>query len=167
VIIDYASLVQPTRVHGSLYTDPAIFAAELERIWYAGWEALWADDGVYHAPAAGPLDDVERMAIIHDNRHRIATRVKQLQTGKRHGQTPPSRLRRIVSNVDVVGVLDGGELVVEANFVLLESRVTGTTTWGGRVRYELRPTDGDWRLVLKRVDLVDRDGDVPTLAFLI
>jgi 3-phenylpropionate/cinnamic acid dioxygenase small subunit len=134
---------------------------------YAGWEALWADDGVYHVPAAGPLDDVERMAIIYDNRHRIATRVKQLQTGKRHAQTPPSRLRRIVSNVEVVGVLDGGELVVEANFVLLESRVTGTTTWGGRVRYELRPTDGDWRLVLKRVDLVDRDGDVPTLAFLI
>jgi fatty-acyl-CoA synthase len=30
-------LVGPDRVHGSLYTDAAIFAAELERIWYRTW----------------------------------------------------------------------------------------------------------------------------------
>ena len=35
--VDYSSLIQPERVHGSLYTDPAIFADELERIWYGGW----------------------------------------------------------------------------------------------------------------------------------
>ncbi|MFF4057875.1 Rieske 2Fe-2S domain-containing protein [Streptomyces sp. NPDC001668] len=33
----YARLIQPTRVHGSLYTDPEIFAEELERIWYRTW----------------------------------------------------------------------------------------------------------------------------------
>jgi phenylpropionate dioxygenase-like ring-hydroxylating dioxygenase large terminal subunit len=33
----YAHLVQGARVHGSLYTDPAIFAEELERIWYRTW----------------------------------------------------------------------------------------------------------------------------------
>src|SRR6185369_1734345 len=30
-------LILPDRVHGSLYTDPTIFAAELERIWYRTW----------------------------------------------------------------------------------------------------------------------------------
>ncbi len=30
-------LVQPDRVHGSLYADPQIFALELERIWRRGW----------------------------------------------------------------------------------------------------------------------------------
>lgn len=30
-------LILPDRVHGSLYTDPAIFAAERERIWYRTW----------------------------------------------------------------------------------------------------------------------------------
>ncbi|MCL4744564.1 MAG: aromatic ring-hydroxylating dioxygenase subunit alpha [Burkholderiaceae bacterium] len=32
-----AGLIEAERVHGSLYCDPEIFAAELERIWYRGW----------------------------------------------------------------------------------------------------------------------------------
>ena len=31
------ALVRPDRVHGSIYTDPGIYAAELERIWYTTW----------------------------------------------------------------------------------------------------------------------------------
>jgi phenylpropionate dioxygenase-like ring-hydroxylating dioxygenase large terminal subunit len=34
---DYDRLIQPARVHGSLYTDPAVFADELTRIWYRTW----------------------------------------------------------------------------------------------------------------------------------
>src|SRR5688500_19001262 len=35
--IDYDDLVQPDRVHGRLYYDPAIFEEELEKIWYREW----------------------------------------------------------------------------------------------------------------------------------
>lgn len=35
--VDYAGLIEPLRVHGSLYTDPIIFAEELEKIWYRTW----------------------------------------------------------------------------------------------------------------------------------
>ena len=34
---DYPGLIQPDRVHGSLYTDPRVFADELARIWYRTW----------------------------------------------------------------------------------------------------------------------------------
>ena len=33
----YAQLIEPQSVHGSLYTDPDVFAEELERIWYRSW----------------------------------------------------------------------------------------------------------------------------------
>ncbi|WP_205698886.1 Rieske 2Fe-2S domain-containing protein [Conexibacter sp. SYSU D00693] len=33
----WADLIEHDRVHGSLYTDPAIYQAELERIWYREW----------------------------------------------------------------------------------------------------------------------------------
>jgi phenylpropionate dioxygenase-like ring-hydroxylating dioxygenase large terminal subunit len=33
----YDRLIQPDRVHGSLYTDPSIFAEELRKIWHRTW----------------------------------------------------------------------------------------------------------------------------------
>lgn len=33
----YDELIEPERVHGSLYTSPEIFRDELERIWYRSW----------------------------------------------------------------------------------------------------------------------------------
>jgi fatty-acyl-CoA synthase len=61
VSVDYAALVQPTRVHGSLYTDPAVFADELERIWYRGWVCVGHESEVPRADAfvrtqVGPQD---------------------------------------------------------------------------------------------------------------
>jgi phenylpropionate dioxygenase-like ring-hydroxylating dioxygenase large terminal subunit len=33
----FTDLIREDRVHGSLYTDPDVYAAELERIWYRTW----------------------------------------------------------------------------------------------------------------------------------
>jgi benzoate/toluate 1,2-dioxygenase beta subunit len=135
---------------------------------YDEWEALWTDDGVYWVPANGDdPDPTTQMSILFDNRARIATRIKQLQTGKRHAQSPPSRLCRVVSNVELLG-RDDDDLVATAAFVLYESRTRGLTPWVGRVRYRLRPgDDGMLRMAAKTVTLVDNDQPLHTLAFLI
>jgi nitrite reductase/ring-hydroxylating ferredoxin subunit len=36
-MLDYKTLVQDDRIHGSLYTDPHIFADEMDRIFHRGW----------------------------------------------------------------------------------------------------------------------------------
>jgi 3-phenylpropionate/cinnamic acid dioxygenase small subunit len=132
---------------------------------YDAWEALWTDDGVYWVPAEG--DDPDRcVSIIYDNRSRIALRVRQLKTGKRHAQTPPSSVRRLISNVEVLGEA-GDDVLVGANFLAIESRPRGTVTWAGRSEYRLRREAGALRLVRKTVTLVDRDRALPTMGFLI
>ncbi|MCW3016447.1 MAG: dioxygenase [Solirubrobacterales bacterium] len=143
----------------------ARFQDELE---YDRWEALWTDDGVYWVPANGDdTDPTKQVSIIFDNRARIATRIKQLHTGKRHSQTPPSRLRRLVSNVELLGEGDDGQVRAGANFVVYESRERGVTLWAGRSEYTLCRTPDGLRMSYKKVALVDNDRALYTLAFLI
>jgi 3-phenylpropionate/cinnamic acid dioxygenase small subunit len=134
---------------------------------YDAWEALWTDDAVYWVPFGSDDADPERqMSIIYDNRNRISTRIKQLKSGKRHAQTPVSRLRRLVTNVEVLDVGDD-EIRVGANFVVYESRDRGVTIWAGRYEYRLRRTDNGLRMAAKTALLVDNDRPLSTLAFLI
>ena len=137
---------------------------------YDEWEALWTDDAVYWVPANGDAIDPEReMSIIFDNRSRIATRVKQLGTGKRHSQTPASRLRRLISNFELIDPETDQEsdIGVGANFIVFESRERGVTMWGGRTRYTLRRSRDGLKLARKTVLLVDNDRPLPTMSFLI
>jgi benzoate/toluate 1,2-dioxygenase beta subunit len=143
----------------------ARFQDELQ---YDAWEALWTDDGVYWVPANGDdTDPTKQVSILFDNRARIATRVKQLHTGKRHSQTPPSRLRRLVSNVELLGEDDEGQVRAGANFLVYESRERGVTLWAGRSEYTLRRTGDALAMASKKVMLVDNDRPLYTLAFLI
>jgi 3-phenylpropionate/cinnamic acid dioxygenase small subunit len=135
---------------------------------YDEWEALWTDDAIYWVPAGEDPDPTRQMSVIFDNRSRIGTRIRQLHTGKRHSQNPRSRLRRMLSNVELLdGEAGEGDLRVGANFVVFESRERGTTQWAGRYEYRLRRTDEGLRMAAKTVWLIDNDRPLYTLSFLI
>jgi 3-phenylpropionate/cinnamic acid dioxygenase small subunit len=139
---------------------------------YDAWEDLWTDDAIYWVPAGDDaLDPTKVVSVIYDNRSRIATRLKQVRTGKRYAQTPVSDLRRLISNIEITGTqrsLEGlVDTEVQANFLLMESRTRGVELWAGRTTYRLRRVEGQIRLVYKKVVLVNGDKALPTLGFLI
>jgi benzoate/toluate 1,2-dioxygenase beta subunit len=138
---------------------------------YAEWHALWTDDGVYWVPATtDPTADPERhISHIYDNRARIDTRVKLLQTGHRFSQEPASLMRRLISNVEVERT-EEGELVVESNFILGELSIQAKHEmhwWMGRTTHWLRRVDGELRMSRKKVVLINAAEPLPNLAFLI
>ena len=85
---------------------------------------------------------------------------------RRHAQSPPSRLSRLVGNVTITGD-DATDLDVSSTFVLHESRTRGLTTWAGRVDHTVRRRPDGLRMVRKTVRLVDNDQALSTLAFLV
>ena len=55
----WENLIRPDQVHGSLYSDPAIFEAELQNIWYRTWVYVGHESEVpnandYVAKSIGP-----------------------------------------------------------------------------------------------------------------
>ena len=134
---------------------------------YDAWEALWTDDGVYWIPANGEGGDPNNeMSIIYDNRSRIGLRIRQFHTGKRLSQTPRSRLRRIVSNVEILEH-DDTHVRVTANAMVFESQTRGDTVWASRNEYTLRRDGDDLRMARKKVILVNNDRALYSMAFLI
>lgn len=134
---------------------------------YDGWEALWTDDALYWVPANGADTDPEsRMSMIYDNRSRIALRVRQLKTGRRHSQTPPSQLARIISNLELLEA-EGEEIRVACNVQIFETNLRGDTMWGARNEYHLRRVNGALKIAYKKVVLVNNNKAIWTLSFLL
>ena len=134
---------------------------------YAEWEALWTDDGVYWVPANGDdIDPEQQMSIIYDNRSRIGLRVRQLLSGRRYSQEPRSRLRHLVTNIEITG-REGPEIGVGCNVLVYESSLRGETIWAARTDYVLRTGGGAMRMARKTVKLVNNDKPLYTLSFLI
>ena len=134
---------------------------------YDAWESLWTDDGVYWIPANGEGTDPENeMSIIYDNRSRIALRVRQFHTGKRFSQTPRSRLRRVVSNIEILS-RDEQHIVVTSNAMVFESGRRGDTIWASRNEYKLRREGDALRMAAKKVILVNNETALYSMAFLI
>ena len=132
---------------------------------YSDWEALWDDDALYWVPMHPGADPETAVSYIYDNRARIRSRVAQLNTGVRHSQTPPSVMRRTVSNFEIAAD-DGDTVTVASNFVLVEYRFA-MTVWAGRYLHKIRRAGGGLRLAGKTVHLVNAGGPIPTMAFLI
>jgi 3-phenylpropionate/cinnamic acid dioxygenase small subunit len=138
---------------------------------YAEWQALWTDDGVYWVPAStDPAASPDtHISHIYDNRARLETRLRLLQTGLRYSQEPPSLMQRLISNIEVTRGEDG-RLVAESNFVLAELAVQARHEmhwWVGRTTHHLRRVDGELRMSHKKVVLVNAAEPLPNLTFLI
>ena len=138
---------------------------------YAEWLALWTDDAVYWVPATTDpgADPDTHLSHIYDNRARIETRVKMLQSGYRYSQEPPSLMRRLVSNVEVEKA-ENGELVAQSNFILAELSVQAKHEmhwWVGRTTHRLRVARGALKMCAKKVVLVNAAEPLPNLTFLI
>ena len=137
---------------------------------YAEWLALWTDDGVYWVPATTDpgADPDKHISHIYDNRGRIETRIKLLQTGHRYSQEPASLMRRLISNIEAAA--DGAELVVESNFALQELAIQAKREmhwWVGRTTHRLRRVEGELKMCRKKVVLVNAAEPLPNLSFLI
>lgn len=133
---------------------------------YDDWEALWAEDALYWVPAGnGDIDPETQVSYIYDNRRRISSRVRQLNTGKRHSQAPQSGLCRIISNLVIKKEDD--IVTVECNFHLYESRHGELRPWAGTTTYKLRTTQDGFKLVTKKVVLVNAADAIANMAFLI
>jgi 3-phenylpropionate/cinnamic acid dioxygenase small subunit len=133
---------------------------------FRDWMALFADDGTYWVPAVpDQKSPFEEASLFYDDRELMKTRVDRLEHPRIHVQTPPSRTAHIVGNV-VLEETDqaAGEYVVGSTFIMVEYRDDAQRLFAGRQRHRLRRHGDTFRIVQKRVDLINCDGAFEAMA---
>jgi 3-phenylpropionate/cinnamic acid dioxygenase small subunit len=138
---------------------------------YEEWLALMTDDVRYWVPSGrADYDPDTRISFVNDNRSRLETRVRQLLTGVRYAQTPPSPMRRVISNLEIESIDADGTITAGSNFVLYELSAQATNElriWAGRATHRIRRIGAELRIAAKTVELVNASQPLPTLAFLL
>ena len=130
------------------------------------WMELFAEDGTYWVPAVPDQESpFDQASLFYDDRDLMRTRVERLEHPRIHVQTPPSRTAHLVGNVLVEEADEAkGEYVVGSTVIMVEYRDDAQRVFAGQKRHRLRRDGASFRIVQKRVDLINCDSAFEAMA---
>ena len=131
---------------------------------FEDWMALFTEDGLYWVPASpDQTDPYSSASLFFDDRQLMKTRIERLRHPLIHVQTPPSRTNHMLGNMVVEEAAADGYLVSSSVWVA-EYRLDVQRVFAGRQFHRLREDGEGFRIVLKRVHLVNCDSAFEALA---
>ena len=126
------------------------------------WLALLTDDVHYWAPIRRTTTAKEvdaeftkpgDMAWFDDDKGTLQLRLDRLKLGRAWAEDPPSRSRRLLTNMQIIQI-DGEEVTVGCNFHLYRTRLNSEEdSWIGRRVDVLRRAGGEFRLARRHIYL--------------
>ena len=129
---------------------------------YQDWLELLTDDIHYWMPVRRTTTarEVDReftqpggVAFFDDDKAMLKMRVDRILVGGAWAEDPPSRTRRLITNLRILEA-EGDELTVASNFQLYRTRLNSEEDqWIGRREDRLRRVDGQFRLARRHVFL--------------
>ena len=133
---------------------------------FRDWMALFAEDGTYWVPAVPDQDSpFTQASLFYDDRDLMRTRIERLEHPRIHVQTPPSRTAHLIGNVLVEQADEAkGEYVVGSTVIMVEYRDEAQRVFAGRQHHRLRRDGASFRIVQKRVDLINCDSAFEAMA---
>ncbi|HLY65575.1 MAG TPA: aromatic-ring-hydroxylating dioxygenase subunit beta, partial [Chloroflexota bacterium] len=141
-----------------LYDEAALL--DEGRFWE--WLELFTEDVRYWMPVREILqgrpdglhpDDQPAVPLMDDDLNFLRMRIKRLDTGLAHSETPPSRTRHLIANVRVRDA-EAGELDVLSNFHVYQGRTESIEyNFYGRREDRLRRVGGAWKIAQRKIVL--------------
>jgi 3-phenylpropionate/cinnamic acid dioxygenase small subunit len=130
------------------------------------WRDLFTDHGYYWVPLKPDQSSPDGEAsLFYDDKRIMDTRFERLRHPNIHSQSPPHRTCHIVGNVVVEHVdAELGQCSVISNMIMTDYRLHTQRLFSGRVQHELSRDGSDYKIVLKRVDLINCDDAFELIA---
>jgi 3-phenylpropionate/cinnamic acid dioxygenase small subunit len=124
---------------------------------FEAWMALFSDDGIYWIPATpGQQDPLGEVSIAYEDLQLLDVRVRRLRHPENYADQPHARTRRVIGNV-MLDESDSAETVVRSNFTLVEIQNDEQRMFAGEYVHRLKAAGDSFRIVQKRVNLLNCD----------
>jgi 3-phenylpropionate/cinnamic acid dioxygenase small subunit len=130
------------------------------------WLALFTDDGRYWVPLQGAAqaEDAPYNALADEDRLLLSLRIERLKNPRAHSQHPPSQCQHVLqAPVLLQSGADGSRCELRTPFLYIETRAGRQLLLAGSTTHRLARIDDQWRIRLKRVDLLDAGGALPAI----
>ncbi len=138
------------------------------------WLGLFASDGIYWIPIDDSQSPQATASLIHDDAISREERVHHLLHLSFPAQSPPSRTVHFVSNVRQVDE-NAGIHKVRSSQLIYETRPGDHTQLGlgnlcayvATVEHQLQEVEGELKIKLKKILLINRDMPLGNMTFLL
>lgn len=164
------ALTLSKEVEALLYREARL----LDDLQLTEWLDLFTEDGLYWIPMDENAPVARAASLVYDDRMRREERVHHLQHLPFPAQSPRSRTVHLVSNIEIENA-GGDSIDVRSAQVIYEVRTGDFTQIGlgqvrplvARAQHVLRRVDGQLKISLKKLLLIDRDMPQANLTFII
>ncbi|GIX12873.1 MAG: aromatic 1,2-dioxygenase subunit beta [Paracoccaceae bacterium] len=126
---------------------------------YDEWLSLWLPEGIYWMPLDWQQSDPDLVtSLLHEDQFMLRLRIERLKGARTFSQKPKSRCHHVL-NRPFVDEFDpeAGRFVTTTNMHYVETRLDDQFLLAVTARHELRLVDGQLRIQLKRVDILNCD----------
>jgi len=126
------------------------------------WYELFTDDGYYWVPLSpGQTDPLAHNSLAYEDKLLLKLRIERLKLPTAYSQKPQSRCLHVLQAPEV-GKPDVGYLA-RTPFIYTETRGEESQRYAATAWHTLVTVEGELRMRLKRVDILNADSALPSI----
>ena len=126
------------------------------------WYELFTDDGYYWVPLSpGQTDPLAHNSLAYEDKLLLKLRIERLKLPTAYSQKPQSRGLHVLQAPDVEKTATG--YLARTPFIYTETRGEESQRYAATAWHTLVTVDGQLRMRLKRVDIVNADCALPSI----
>ncbi len=136
---------------------------------YDEWNALFTDDAMYWVPLVPDQEDgLNHTSHLYEDKLLRDLRIERLKSPRAFSQQPPSRSHHLLQTPTVEEFdADANRYVVRSEFHYTECQGDELQFYVGTCFHHLTVQDGQLRMTLKRVNLLNSDAALPAVQLFI
>lgn len=133
------------------------------------WYDLFAADALYWMPLSRdqPLGEAHT-SLFYEDKLLLKVRIERLRHPNAFSQNQPSFCQHILQQPALEdGDPASGACVLRTPFVYVEAQRDGQLMLAGVVYHHLVSQSGDWRIRMKKIELLNREAALPSIQLLL